>query len=273
MCYTSGDVKKAVDSFKRNVGEAETECPDCVRCKIVIGHAFDNAYGDVKRTLTGIGAFHNEKENAKDSIVKKISEYFFDFAPCEQEAFDKLHNDLCMLWCEQFKGNDLGTYGKAQKIINMTFKYLFCCKSAERNRAYFKYCHMPLDSFTLEWIKRNVKDGNSKLCVGKVAPWSKLQCSDGKYFTGTDNKEYYAYGCYVRWIRDYIQDKNLEIFPLELEFIVWPEMRKKLAAEGFLIGLLDSPSTREKQEIREKSLDENYEEIQAVLSGSDSSVG
>lgn len=49
-----------------------------------------------------------------------------------------------MLWCDQFKESsykDLGTYGKAQKIINMSFKYLFCCEDAEEHYAHFQYCH------------------------------------------------------------------------------------------------------------------------------------
>ena len=37
-----------------------------------IKYAFDNAYGDAKRTLTGIRDFQKEKETAKGRIVEKM---------------------------------------------------------------------------------------------------------------------------------------------------------------------------------------------------------
>ena len=66
-------------------------------------------------------------------------DYFNGPAPSGQEAFDVLHEEMCMLWCIQFTESrkDLGTYGKAQKIINMSFKYLFCCEDAKEHYAHF----------------------------------------------------------------------------------------------------------------------------------------
>lgn len=174
-----------------------------------------------------------------------------------------------MLWCDQFKESsykDLGTYGKAQKIINMSFKYLFCCEDAEEHHAHFQYCHMPLDSFTLEWIKRFVKDEKKNaLRVGKSDSWSKIQNADAEYYIGTNGKDFYPYDRYVNWIRGYIDDRNWSISPLELEFVVWPRIQEKLAAESFLIGLLENPDHKSKQEIQEKSLEDNCEAICAAL--------
>ena len=43
-------------------------------------------------------------------------------------------------------------YGQAQKVINMAFKYLYCCEGAEKYNSKFADCHMPLDQFTLAWF-------------------------------------------------------------------------------------------------------------------------
>ena len=269
MCCTSEDVKRAVEDFKKNIGSEKGEHLSSVKSEDAIKYAFDSAYGDAKRTLTGIGNFQKEKEAVKCSIVKKLFDYFNGPAPSRQEAFDERHKELCMLWCDQFKESsykDLGTYGKAQKIINMSFKYLFCCEDAEEHYAHFQYCHMPLDSFTLEWIKRFVKDEKKNaLRVGKIDSWSKLQNADTEYYIETNDKEFYPYDRYVKWIRDYIHDRKWSISPLELEFIIWPIMQKKLAAEGFLIGLQENPDRKAKQEIQKKSLEDNYREICAAL--------
>jgi hypothetical protein len=268
MCCTSEDVKRSVEGFKKDIGDKKTKYLDSVKSEDAIKYAFDNAYGDAKRTLTGIRDFQKEKETAKGRIVEKMLDYFNGPAPSGQEAFDVLHEEMCMLWCIQFTESrkDLGTYGKAQKIINMSFKYLFCCEDAKEHYAHFQYCHMPLDSFTLEWIKRFVKDEKKNaLRVGKIDSWSKMQNADTEYYIDTNDKEFYPYDRYVKWIRDYIHDRKWSISPLELEFIIWPIMQKKLAAEGFLIGLQENPDRKAKQEIQEKSLEDNYREICAAL--------
>ena len=268
MCCTSEDVKRAVEGFKKDIGDKKMKYLDSVKSEDAVKYAFDNAYGDAKRTLTGIRDFQKEKETAKGRIVEKMLDYFNGPAPSGQEAFDVLHEEMCMLWCTQFteSSKDLGTYGKAQKIINMSFKYLFCCEDAKEHYAHFQYCHMPLDSFTLEWIKRFVKDEKKNaLHVGKIDSWSKMQNADTEYYIDTNGKEFYPYDRYVKWIRDYTHDRKWSISPLELEFIIWPIIQKKLAAEGFLIGLQENPDRKAKQEIQEKSLEDNYREICAAL--------
>ena len=58
-------------------------------------------------------------------------------------------------WCNTFmseikKHNNYNAkYGQAQKVVNMAFKYLYCCKGAPVER--FISCHMPLDKITLLW--------------------------------------------------------------------------------------------------------------------------
>ena len=62
MCCTSEDVNRAVEDFKKNIGDKKAKYLDSVKSEDAIKYAFDNAYGDAKRTLTGIRDFQKEKE-------------------------------------------------------------------------------------------------------------------------------------------------------------------------------------------------------------------
>lgn len=74
------------------------------------------------------------------------------------ESFDEIHKKICVNLIEKCKERTNMTYGQAQKIINMAFKYLYCCKHDSEMEERFKACHMPLDSFSLEWFKRKFKE-------------------------------------------------------------------------------------------------------------------
>ena len=96
-----------------------------------------------------------------DKIDNWLNDSRTDFS---EKAFDEWHNDACKAVLEVlqkfYTNNDkqetLVQYGKAQKIVNMTMKGLYCLKDADQKKDYFKHCHIPLDSFTLEWFKRKV---------------------------------------------------------------------------------------------------------------------
>lgn len=132
------------------------------------------------------------------------------------------------------------TYGQTQKIVNMAFKYLYCLfyKYGKLKEGQFADCHMPLDSFSLEWFKRwisaNAKEywkeeGNFK--KGSVGSWSSMEVSNYKDKEGIK----YGYKVYLKYIRKYCEDYNKEkITPLELDFIVWPQIQKIMAAEAFI---------------------------------------
>ena len=187
------------------------------------------AYRDACRTFTGIKEYGTAKDDAIEEIEKELCNYFgvgsASTAPKSKEGFDDEHEKLCNLWCDKFKDDDnLSRYGKAQKIINMSFKYLYCCSDAEKYRDYFKCCHMPLDSNTLGWIVKVLKIDKKKVCA-----WSKLQKtgdkSDGCF--EENGKRYYCYDYYVERVREYLNKQNNICSPLELEFVVWEDMTQK----------------------------------------------
>ena len=248
------------------------------------------AYLDAKRTMSGIK--ETDRDNALRDIETALWKFFIE-KPVQKSApdFDKEHDKLCKIWCESIKNKEIGTYGKAQKIVNMSFKYLFCCKDADDYKEYFKFCHMPLDSFTLEWFKREYSSDASniewyeneeksklkpRIIIEKIASWSALEYDAENdpqkalgFYPREGKKKFYSYLFYLENIRRYIDKKEINhteepkesLSPLELEFLVWPEIQRHRAAEGFLIGLEENPSDKRKKEIRKNPLVDKYTDI------------
>ena len=263
------EFEKAREKFKQGVqarNRTRYEKLQDANTATAIAAAVDLAYNDAKRTLAGIGKYPDKKDNALKCIIKKLEDYFREEkAPSAEEEFDKIHDELCRLWCKEFKSLEdgkLGTYGKAQKIVNMSFKYLYCREGDENYRNHFKYCHMPLDSFTLEWFKREQFGQNRPNKI--ITSWSNLENSEKDADTFIDDgKEYYSYHFYKKEIRE--TAKGMDISPLEMEFIVWPQIQMELAAEGFLFGLEEDLTNERKKEIKAKSLKDKYDEIVKIL--------
>ena len=137
------------------------------------------------RTVINIGKLIKEGKNSQDSGFDEVLEQFAKYISkkVEQELlyinsqkdFDIFHNDLCEKFLELFgnkkrqvknvKISDI-QYGKAQKVVNMFFNYFFLLYGNDGNNNYvddkydniYQYCHMPLDSFTLNWVKYVVCD-------------------------------------------------------------------------------------------------------------------
>jgi hypothetical protein len=104
------------------------------------------AYLDASRTFTGIKST-TDNSNAFMELASSIQRYFKG-----EEEFD--HSK----WCTTFIANIMrynqyeARYGQAQKVLNMAFKYLYCCDGAEKYAEKFEPCHMPLDQYTLAWL-------------------------------------------------------------------------------------------------------------------------
>lgn len=71
---------------------------------------------------------------------------------------------------------ELITYGKAQKIVNMSFKYLYLFDDIFDENGNCKYprifdnCHMAIDANILDWFKKNDKNSASNYSV----TWSNM---------------------------------------------------------------------------------------------------
>ena len=177
--------------------------------------AVEKAYGDAKRTMTGIGKFEDEKKNALDDMRNEFKVFFTNGY---QGAFKDMHEGLCKCWTSKFEREDanLATYGKAQKIVNMTFKYMYCwcywhCSEKEKweenkDKKKFQSCHMTLDSYTLNWIYYRKKEKNEKT-FNKDIKWSKLDSENYETIEGFAGEE--------------IEEVFGGMPPIEAEFLIW----------------------------------------------------
>ncbi len=123
-----------------------------------------------------------------NSFIKKFVDYFSN----KEDDFDKWHHEACEEFLDVLiKYYPDAKYGKAQKIVNMMFKYLYCMNFGDKDswvvldEDYFSKCHLTLDSFTLEWFYREVvenwynkkdsKQRGAKIYKTKFDSWSNLE--------------------------------------------------------------------------------------------------
>ena len=91
-------------------------------------------------------------QSALTAYVDKIWAYF-NITPNthnDQANFDKFHEELCDCFLSISSSAGFShTYGNAQKMTNMIFKYLTCFSDYMDFADLFSYCHVPIDSIIL----------------------------------------------------------------------------------------------------------------------------
>jgi hypothetical protein len=206
----------------------------------------ENAKTKAEKNLIPTGRTDYLMEKLKEEgFYKRFVEYFKpDSIHKTEYGFDDWHHETCVLFFNTLKDDyENLCYGKAQKIVNMMFKHLYCLDGAEKydRDGYFKYCHLILDSFTLEWFKRNVVEG------GKVGVWSNLQYD-------TAENEYDNYTYYVSKVKEHFNKNSINgLTPFQFEFYMWPDMQVQMAAEAFYFSMKDNLSDGERREFRQKN--------------------
>ena len=140
-------------------------------------------------------------KNAKEILAESLREYFSGKPKNKEEAFDGWYYSLN----SDVRKEGRLTIGQTQKLMNMAFKYLYCCGELQNKcRKHFAYCHMPLDGYILHWYKTNVD-----------------QSYDGKLWRNID--ELKKYTDIVDRIRTHFKKKLL----IEKEFSIWESEKKK----------------------------------------------
>lgn len=204
---------------------------------------------------------------ALTSFADRLMKYFSDIPPSSPAEYDHWHHEMCMLFIECITTANIRqtvTYGKAQKIVNMTMKTIFCLEGAKvyNDRKYFAYCHMPLDSILLDWFRKYVadqwynpdKNRKEKIKIsqegGPLPKWSGLEYKPDSIGITYENYsknlnaqcygKHYHYMFFVTMIREYFNNGNPTnrysgLTPLEAEFYIWPEMQYEQAARA-LVG-------------------------------------
>ena len=172
--------------------------------------AIKKAYQDMTpRTIKG----HTPK--IKEDCCKEFQEEFNRIIG-EGDSFDTMHKKMCDSFLNLLNGklkeNGLAKqkFGKAQKFVNMTFKYLYCFKDNDELKNLFEKAHMPLDSFTLSWYEGE---------TGEHYVWSNLEENDYEHIKKTIETKLTSGKSY--------KGISLPPQPLKAEFIIWPEEKRK----------------------------------------------
>lgn len=176
-----------------------------------------------------IGEFPDEIDAAKKYVKKEVLDYLHRTAVTLQE-YDAWHKKVCenLSNCKQyfveyskrrkasndkFKNKSGFTIGNAQKFLNMLMKDMYTCLYNDSTflpnyEGYFKFCHMPLESYILRFVDDIRYRENSKN-VARTYTWGRMD----------------SYDSYMREqtvIRNYIAKYNPAVTVLQTEFVVWP---------------------------------------------------
>ncbi|MCC8150354.1 MAG: hypothetical protein LIO96_02565, partial [Lachnospiraceae bacterium] len=151
--------------------------------------------------------------------------------------------------------------------------YMYCYDFTNNYKDYEKYflnCHMPLDSFTLEWFKREANRKSHTVMADKIPSWSNMQYDvySGKIY---DINGKYIYNFFVDEIRKLIVELGSNLTPFQAEFIIWPYMQLKMSAEDFLYQFKkqepdddqnEESSNKIRAKLKEATLKENLDDVQ-----------
>lgn len=177
-----------------------------------------------------IAAFPSEIAAAKEYVKQEIGDYLAGEPFSSVSDYDQWHRNICLNLSDQakfftsysahrkvakdkFKNKSGFTVGNAQKFLNMLMKDLYACLKQNPNllcgyEDYFRYCHMPLDSYIL----RFVDDIRSREEIKKPV----------RTYTWSGLSDYDAYLDEQNDIRNYVGKYNPEVTVLQTEFVVWP---------------------------------------------------
>lgn len=183
-----------------------------------------------------------------------------------KENFDIWHKDTCdyvVDFLREYYDDKSCTIGKAQKIVNMSFKNLYavCCSKNIEHKYYnqFQYCHVPLDSFILEWFYRNCSTKENKILKSYIPSWSAINTYGDENLL--KDKKTYTYFYFQKVFRDNIKGCT----PLQAEFIIWNEIKLTLVAEDFYFTYNENLSNAKKEEFKRKSINDKISEIKNCL--------
>ncbi len=115
--------------------------------------------------LIEVAPFRERVEDLLDSLGSRIWVYF-NLEPNKannQPNFDEFHEQLCDSFLDGINpiraavGYAPMSYGQAQKLINLTFKYLTCYGDYSEFADLFRYCHMTVDAIVIGKLRDKEK--------------------------------------------------------------------------------------------------------------------
>lgn len=180
--------------------------------------AVKKAYGAMSPRTLGRGKLSGARIHAPalTSVLSTLANDFVDYfskpAPKTQADFDDWHKTVCDKFLTNYNAllsssgyTRTAKYGKAQKIVNIAFKYLYLfCDIVPGNPGHFTFCHFAIDSITLAWYKKHI---DPKCFVGN---WSDMT--------------YEEYIEIQEKIRENIRKIMTDKTPFEAEFEIWSDL-------------------------------------------------
>ncbi len=179
------------------------------------------AYADMQpRTIGGLGKFRKDPENKKnlDSLLDEIAKDLYSFIeePAKSEdEFDAWHKEICERFVKKFNKVTEGfseiAFGKGQKLINCSLKYIYCLKGADEYKEKFEHCHMILDGYTYSegFYKKEVI--NAK---GTLTRWSNLNYDE---YIAIQQK----IRDFLKKTEEYVEANGNPLTPFQVEFFVF----------------------------------------------------
>lgn len=164
------------------------------------------AYLDVNRTIRGIDS--EQSHSFKQAVVSFIQSLLAG-PPMNQTEFDQLHHKCCLqcLACSSPSGARIH-YGQAQKLLNMSLKYLYneyAAYKGKQNHFGFpdnnieNFFHLPIDSQI-----RNHLVGSFHFKDPTCLPWSQ-----------------WSYDHYISFQHQLRKRIGGQYRPLEIDYMLW----------------------------------------------------
>lgn len=158
---------------------------------------------------------------ALNGLAEDLLAYFSSSPLTKQDDYDawiKKVGDKFLASCAPYRAFQ---FGKAQKIINVTMKHLYCYNVDE---SYFLFCHIALDSMTYTGRKSNALDGGFYECEVKhnaiTQAFSNLYW-DEYIEIQKDMRAYLA-----KPGHGYVDPSSGNLTPFKAEFYIWPRYKK-----------------------------------------------
>ena len=156
--------------------------------------------------------FHKKKKLIKDYSESIVRDYIDDILSGKNPDTLAVIKSLCSEENAEVITSNGFTFGNAQKLVNMTAKYMFLSVYNDpKIRKNYVSCHCPMDSVMMVRIREN----NRKYGLGNIKwkySWSRLGIEDESV------KEYERFQEYIRKIAE-----KEGILPIEVDFLLWDD--------------------------------------------------
>ena len=189
------DKKEYIEMFRKTYVKWNNEHPDRkfdIMDRELISYFIWKAYLDMMpRTFRKLNPDSKIDPVAREKVLDMFETEIIKWLISSEENYSVWHKKCVEKFVKDFNMEVLDkkykpiAFGKGQKIVNMTMKYLSTCDNASNYEEHFIDCHMPLDSYILKWYYQNVSSDNPKRnCWSHLTfqEYSVIQDNIRKYF-------------------------------------------------------------------------------------------